>query len=129
MIYVTRKHVKKNKASTSFTGRSYLNYNEDLFISGLLEIDWMNFYTLDEPEIAWNLMKENIFSVIDVMCPNKKYNIKQVKDPWITNEILEAIHDKDRLLSRAKHSNDTNDWTIAKRRRNEVKNLIKGIVL
>ena len=125
MIYVTRKHVKKNKASTSFIGRSYLDYNEDLFISRLLDIDWNIFYTSIDAETAWKSMKDNILKVLDIMCPYKKYNVKQVKDPWISNEILECIHDKDRLLSRAKHINDPNDWKIARRRRNEVKNLTK----
>ena len=64
-------------------------------------------------------------SIIDEICPIKTFNIKQLKDPWITNEILEAIHDKDYLLARAKKSNKPADWVIARRRRNEVKNLTK----
>ena len=125
MIYVTRKHAKKNKASTCFTGRSYLNYNEEVFIERLNNFDWDPFYTLENPEIAWNFLKSKILAAIDSMCPKKTFNIKQVKDPWITNEILEAIHDKDHLLSRAKRTNDPTDWVIARRRRNEVKNLVK----
>ena len=44
---------------------------------------------------------------------------------YYQNEILEAIHDKDRLLAKAKQSNSQADWIIARRRRNEVKNLTK----
>ena len=51
--------------------------------------------------------------------------VKNLKDPWISNEILEAIKDKDRLLSKAKRSDKQNDWTIARQRRNEVKRLVK----
>ena len=46
-------------------------------------------------------------------------------DPWITNEILEAIKDKDRLLCNAKRSDSEADWIRARRRRNEVKTLVK----
>ena len=43
-------------------------------------------------------------SVIDNICPLKKYKVAQAKEPWVTNEILEMIKDKDRLLRRAKNN-------------------------
>ena len=100
---------------------SYLNYSEEIFVEHLHDIDWTQLYAANDPEIAWCIMKNAILSIIDIMCPIKTYNTKQVKDPWINNEILEAIHDKDRLLARAKRTQKPNDWANAKRRRNEVK--------
>ena len=88
-------------------------------------MDWERLYQADDPNVACTVMKTNIQSTIDNMCPIRSFNIKQMKDPWITNEILESIHDKDRLLSRAKRSNDPQDWTDARLRRYEVKNMTK----
>ena len=102
MIFVTKKHVTKPKLATKFKGRSYIDFNEDLFLETLCEMDWERLYQADDPNVAWTVMKTNIQSTIDNMCPIRSFNIKQMKDPWITNEILESIHDKDRLLSRAK---------------------------
>ena len=42
----------------------------------------------------------------------------QAKEPWVTNEILELIKDKDRLLRRAKKRNNENDWQLAREARN-----------
>ena len=58
MIYVTRKHITKSKASTSFDGRSYINYNEELFVTKLTEINWNDFYAITDPDIAWDTMKK-----------------------------------------------------------------------
>ena len=124
MIFVTRKHVGKGKDSTSFNGRSYVNYDVDVYIAKLYEVDWTPIFNMLCPNEAWDFFK-NIETTIDKKCPTKHFKIKQVKDPWITNEILEAIHDKDLLLARAKRSDLQVDWEIARRRRNEVKNLTK----
>ena len=126
MIYITRKHIKKVKTPSSFQGRSYTNYNEDLFIQQLNELNWHEFYECDDPNSAWEILENNISSVINIMCPIQTFYIKSLKDPWISQEILEAIKDKDRLLSKAKRSDEQNDWITARRRRNEVKQIVKN---
>ena len=50
----------------------------------------------------------------------RKFKVKEVREPWITNESIEAINDKDRLLRKAKKSGKTTDWEEAKRVRNRV---------
>ena len=60
------------------------------------------------------------------MCPEKTFKIKKLKDPWISQEILEGIKDKDLLLSRAKDSNNPEDWKNARNRQNEVKDIVKN---
>ena len=126
MIFVTRKHIKKEKTPSSFQGRSYKNYNEELFLQQLDDADWLKFYQCDNPNIAWGIIENNILKVINAMCPIQTFYIKNLKDPWITQEILEGIKDKDRLLSKAKHSDNQDDWVVARRRRNEVKQIVKN---
>ena len=36
------------------------------------------------------------------MCPLKSFRLPAAREPWITNEGLEAIRDKDRLLKKAR---------------------------
>ena len=48
-----------------------------------------------------------------------------MKDPWLTNELLELIVDKDRLLETAKSTNNPNDWITARQAKNRLKNLTK----
>ena len=60
-----------------------------------------------------------MLSIADRMCPLKRYKVAQAKDPWITNEILEMIKDKDRLLRKAKKCKLAADWENAKLARNK----------
>ena len=43
-----------------------------------------------------------IADVLDYMCPLKDIKIKQTKEPWMSNEIIELIYDKNNLLKKAK---------------------------
>ena len=52
------------------------------------------------------------------MCPLKLFKIKQEKEPWISNQLIELIKDKDHALKRAKKKNDPILWAEAKRLRN-----------
>ena len=49
----------------------------------------------------------------------KEFNIKRVKEPWVTPELLEFIKDKDKALKKAKKSQLLEDWIVARRLRNE----------
>ena len=126
MIFVTRKHTKNINTPTEFTGRSYINFDEEFFQNQLVLLDWTVLYSCNDVNNAWKIMKTNIISTIDRICPTKTFKIKNLKDPWISQEILESIRDKDRLLARAKHTNNLDDWSIARNSRNEVKNIIKN---
>ena len=56
--------------------------------------------------------------IIDEMCPLKLFKIKQEKEPWISNQLIELIKDKDYALKRAKKSKDPLLWAESKRLRN-----------
>ena len=67
MIFLTRKHVSKPKVSSSFMGRSYLNYDKNLFTTSLKTKDWEPFYNSVNPNIAWAIMEQIIKTEIDIM--------------------------------------------------------------
>ena len=105
---------------------SLINYNKDLFQNLLTNSNWNLFYNARNPSIAWSILHEIIENVIDNMCPQKQFNIKKIRDPWITDELLEIPFEKDRLLLKAKHSQKVEDWTTAKIARNEANILIRN---
>ena len=51
---------------------------------------------------------------------------RTMKDPWITNEILENIHDK-LLLRHAKRTGKDEDWQIGRQARNRLNIDIKNV--
>ena len=57
---------------------------------------------------------------IEKMWPLKSFKVAKIREPWFTNEAIEAIRDKDRALKQAKRSGNEEAWLEAKRSRNRV---------
>ena len=109
----------------TFRGRSYKNYDKETFQNNLIEGDWNTFYESRCVKQSWAYLKNKIQNEIGKMCPLKDIKIKKQKDPWISNDLLELIHDKDDLLKQAKASNLPEDWHTARTARNLVASLVK----
>ena len=62
-------------------------------------------------------MLDKIAGNLDKLCPVKKIRIKEKGSAWITNEIICAIHEKDRARKKAKKSKLPTDWIIAKKQK------------
>ena len=70
-------------------------------------------------------MLRTIETELSVMCPLKTRKVRCSNEPWMTNDILEAIYDKDHVWKQAKRSGDLDDINRAKQLRNEVKDKIR----
>ena len=119
-VVVTRKKQKAVKEKVEFTGRSYKNYKKEIFQNNLANQNWDIFYNNNDPNRLWDIMETVILEQADSMCPSKKYKVQAAREPWITNEAIEAIKDKNRLLKRAKRTRLKRDWTNARLARNRV---------
>ena len=49
----------------------------------------------------------------------KNFSYKKKRDPWVTDELRKILYEKDRLLKRAKSTNNENNWIATKAARNE----------
>ena len=119
-VAVTRKKQKTETKRVDFEGRSYRNYDREEFQQSLREENWGNFFTSRDPDELWERMRSKITEQADRFCPMRKFKVKEVREPWITNEAIEAIRDKDRVMSRAKRTGRAEDWEEARRARNRV---------
>ena len=81
--------------------------------------DWEIYNLLDDPNMLWDMMLENIKKSLDEICPLKTFRIEKYKEPWIKQELLQLINDKDALLIKAKRTKLQGDWVIARRARND----------
>ena len=126
MILLTRKKIKLHKQKCSFIGRSYRNYNKEIFQERLTQADWtflQNDLTVQE---QWDKWLNNIHDILNVMCPSKTFKISQIKQPWITPRLIELIKDKDKVLKNAKKHKDKPElWVEAKRFRNACTNRLR----
>ena len=125
-VSVTRKRLPSKVDKISFTGRSYKNYNKTQFQTGLLAEDWDGFYNTQDPSDCWEIMENRIRSHISRTCPLKTFRVREVREPWLTNELLEEIKDKDRAIRTAKRSKKPEDFLEAKAIRNRVGRQVCG---
>ena len=119
-ILVTRKRIATKAEKVNFRGRSYRNYRKETFQDRLVGTNWAPFYNCRDPNKMWKFMYKVISEEIEAMCPIKSFRVDEFKEVWMTNEAVEAIRDKDRLLKRAKRSGKEEEWLEAKRVRNRV---------
>ena len=125
MILVTRKKVKTPKEKCTFIGRSYRNYNKDVFQAAIINADWSDYNKETTVEGKWQQLIMMIQKTISISCPLKHFRIKQVKEPWITPPLIELIKDKDWAMKQAKRGNDPQLWINAKRLRNTCTNRLR----
>ena len=123
-IYCSRKKTKNFSPKIEFEGRSYRHYIKEDFQDNLINSNWRDFYSSRDPEICWNIMEGIITREISKMCPLKTFKVFESKDPWITNEILEEIRDKDLAINRARKSGKPEDWGLARSERNRVGKMV-----
>ena len=124
-IFVTRKHTKKEKKTTTFKGRNYATYDIPTLHNTLDSINWNTFLNEKDPNKMWDIYLENITNKIDTLYPVKNYHINQQKESWINDELMHMIIEKDRLMLQAKIENTEMAWNIAKQARNRTKNCIQ----
>ena len=118
-VFLNRKKSKILQNKVEFTGRSYRNYDFDVYANELRNKNWKNFDTETDPNQLWQIFHDNVYQSLDVLYPTKTFSVKKYKEPWITNEHLELIRDKDLALKKAKRTKKDTDWVIARRLRNE----------
>ena len=125
MFFAIRKKLHTIKVRDNFMGRSYRNFDYDQFATNLLRSDWRNFYLSNNVDECWDIMLNIIHDVLDPLCRLKQIKIKKKKDPWVSNDLLELIHDKYMLLKRAKRTGLDKDLSTARIARNYVAGLVK----
>ena len=124
-VYVTRKHIKKQKKPTTFNGRNYANYDILTLQQAIDQIDWSTFLDENDPNIMWDIYLSNITEKVDALYPVKNYHINQQKESWINDDLMHMIIEKDRLILQAKIENTEIAWNIAKQAKNRTKNFIQ----
>ena len=125
-VFVRRKKSRVHSEKIRFRGRSYRNFVREDFQNALTELNWDEFYQSTNPEQCWVILEEAIRNVLDAMCPLKDFRVKEIREPWITDEILEEINDKDHLLKIAKATGNEEDWKVAKVERNRVGKMLRN---
>ena len=125
LIFVTRKKLKIKHSTINTFGRSYKNYNKNVFQEMLVEHDWSNLDRIVNPNDYWKTLLDGITFEIDKLCPLKTMVLKDYGDPWVTREIVEVLKDKKRLFLKAKRTKLPEDLQAARKARNSANKMVK----
>ena len=117
-IYVVHKKSRDTRQSVSFKGRSYRNYNHSDSSKRLTGLDWEGYFKLQDSELAWEFILNNITLALDSICPIRNFHIKNYRPDWMTKELIAQIQDRDYFYHKAKTTGDQDAWNIAKHLRN-----------
>ena len=124
-IFVVKKKGRDNRSKVEFEGRSYRNFDRASFKQQLLDCNWGEFYKLEDSNLAWEYVLNQITPIVDRMCPVRLFQIKNYRPDWVTPELLEQIKDRDYFYKKAKSSGSEDDWNIAKHLRNTTNSNIR----
>ena len=75
--------------------------------------EWSSFYDANDPTNAWEEMHKIITEEADKMCPVREYRIRNSKPLWLANELIKQMKDRDYFYTKAKRTNNEDDWNIA----------------
>lgn len=118
-VIAIRKLTRIKHPRVSFTCRNYSNYSIEDFQHDLVTYDWSSFYACCDVNHMWDEMEQIILHFANIHCPYKTYNDRVKLSPWISQDLLELIKNRDRLYKIAKSTKLDGDWVAARRIRNK----------
>lgn len=125
IIFCTRKTKKAVfNCHASVKARSMKAYNKDTFNERLKLMDWSAVLNCENVNESWGIFKSMFLEVIDKVAPFKETRIKQRSEPWVNDDILEAIRDRNKKFKHFRMKGDEHSWAEFKRARNEVNRLV-----
>ena len=113
---------------TTFTRRVWLYDQADYpgLRSAIQEYDWDECFMSDNVDEACDSWTNAFYSLISTFIPNRIVNIRPHDCPYYTSELRKQKRKLDRLHTKAKNSNNSNDvWSSFRAARNEYQRNLK----
>ena len=128
ITYCTRKISREqiNKHNTVKL-RSLKNYCSNTFTEKLKNLDWSIVLQCTDVNDVWNRFKIMFTQIIDEVAPQKETRIKGRTEKWITSEIIDLMHERDKLLALSNKNKDDSELRNKYRTlRNEINQITKN---
>ena len=123
IIYCNIKFKKPKYEPKSIKFRSFKNFDKTSYVNDLLDADWSNFFLSKKVDKAVDIFNQILLEIADKHAPVREHRIKGQNAPWITDDFLSAIRERDFLLKKATKFNRTEDWNDFRKKRNNVNKL------
>ena len=104
------KKVKTNKHKF-IASRNFKKLDVKALLRQLDKLPWTVIEVFDNIDDCWHVWKTLFNSVVDELCPMKKFRPRKKTCPWYSEEIETLKILRDQLHNRAILTNDSDDWS------------------
>ena len=126
LIYCTRKVLRtKLNMHNQIQVRSLKKYSVEAYTNALRKINFPNYDTFSNVNVAYTDLVKKISNTIDSVAPIKELRKKNNTQGWFDNEIADAIKIRDKYFKKFKKSNLHIDYDFYIEAKYNVKKLIK----
>ena len=120
-IYAVRDfNVSAKNSQTYIEYRSFCKLDEQTFVNDLMNVSWDIVSDLDDIDLAWETWVYLFMNIVDSHIPLCKKRIRNNACPWITDDIVKIMKERDRIHKVAVRRNDMSLWDEYIRLRNKV---------
>ena len=106
--------------------RETKNLNLDELLQSLERIPWDIAFVLEDFDDILNALESMLIEVLDQHLPWKNRRVKRQNQlPWMNEEIMEWIRQRDNLLKIARRTNLSIDWSLYTRAKCKTSNSLK----
>ena len=100
--------------------RSYKQFDEQKFLEEVDKISWWEVYASGDVDEAVDIFTKKLTSILDVMAPVKKFQVKTKYAAWLSDESKDRIKERDEAQDAAALSGSREDWEEYKRFKNNL---------
>ena len=100
--------------------RNIAKIHEQKFKDLMLQSEWGEIETQSSPLSAYTCLESKLNNVLDKLAPSKNVRVKNKSSPWMTEEILTLICERNNAKKQAKESGLDADWKKYKNLRNSL---------
>ena len=118
LILVIRKSKSIKNTPKYIRKRNYKHFDSQAFISEVRKIKWLELYMSDDVDEALGFFMDKFKPILDRMAPMRNIQIKTNYNPWISQDTLSLMKERDKLQKDAAETSDKNIWDQYKKMRN-----------
>ena len=95
------------------------------FYEDIAKLTWEDVLNESEVEKAYDIFERNFIEILNKHAPLKKKRVKNKESPWINDNILQIIRERNKQKQKAKETNLDADWKLYRKLRNRVTSQIR----
>ena len=97
-VYACRKPNRNPLKFETVTGRTYKNYNSQMFKVLMEQKDWDTVLDNSNTNVMWEGVLYEVCEILSIMCPLKTFKIPKFKPDWLTKEVIACINDRNNVF-------------------------------